>query len=74
MESMKERVRKYYKVSKGEKFALERRKQVADITKEMLESGEEITLKPFVCLSSFIVDTISVRWVRSLRAVICILC
>ena len=40
-------VRKYYKVSKGEKFALERHKQVADITKEMLESGEEIVLKPY---------------------------
>lgn len=42
------RVRKYYKVVKGEKFALERRKQVADITKEMLDSGEEIVLKPYV--------------------------
>ena len=39
-------VRKYYKVEKGEKFVLERRKQVADITKEMLDSGEEIVLKP----------------------------
>ena len=58
----------------GEKFALERHKQVADITKEMLESGEEIVLKPFVFLFSFIVDTISVPWERSLRAVICILC
>ena len=40
-------VRKYYKVEKGEKFVLERRKQVADITKEMLDSGEEIVLKPY---------------------------
>ena len=39
-------VRKYYKVEKGEKFVLERRKQMADITKEMLDSGEEIILKP----------------------------
>ena len=39
-------MRKYYKVEKGEKFVLERRKQVADITKEMLDSGEEIVLKP----------------------------
>lgn len=32
---------------KGEKFALERRKQLADITKEMLdENAEEIVLKP----------------------------
>lgn len=36
---------------KGEKFALERRKQVADITKEMLDSGEEIVLKPYVYLT-----------------------
>ena len=35
-------MRKYYKVEKGEKFVLERRKQMADITKEMLDSGEEI--------------------------------
>lgn len=40
-------MRKYYKVEKGEKFVLERRKQVADITKEMLDSGEEIVLKPY---------------------------
>lgn len=39
--------RKFYKVQKGEKFAIERRKQQADITKEMLDgSAEEITLKP----------------------------
>lgn len=45
-------MRKYYKVEKGEKFALERRKQVADITKDMLDSGETITLKPYISLSS----------------------
>ena len=39
-------MRKYYKVEKGGKFVLERRKQVADITKELLDSGEEIVLKP----------------------------
>ncbi len=41
------RTRKYYKVMKGDKFAIERRKQQADITKEMLDSNaEEIVLKP----------------------------
>lgn len=40
--------RKYYKVMKGDKFAIERRKQQADITKEMLDSNaEEIVLKPY---------------------------
>lgn len=39
--------RKFYKIMKGEKFALERRKQLADITKEMLdENADEIVLKP----------------------------
>lgn len=33
---------------KGDKFAVERRKQQADITKEMLDGNlEEITLKPY---------------------------
>lgn len=32
---------------------MERHKQVADITKEMLDSGEEIVLKPLVLLFSF---------------------
>ena len=40
--------RKYYKVQKGEKFALERRKQQADITKDMLDADlSAITLKPY---------------------------
>ena len=45
--------RKFYKIMKGEKFALERRKQLADITKEMLdENPDEIVLKPWPPLPS----------------------
>lgn len=44
--------RKFYKIMKGKKFALERRKQLADITKEMLdENPDEIVLKPSRSLS-----------------------
>lgn len=54
------RTRKYYKVMKGDKFAIERRKQQADITKEMLDSNaEEIVLKPW---ESFIFIIISYNY------------
>lgn len=63
---------------KGEKFALERRKQVADITKEMLDSGEEIVLKPYVLpsplpdLSSLVITSVLLE--RSPKAAICTPC
>lgn len=42
-------VRKSYKVAKGPHFALERKKKAAELTKEMLDSGEWATTEFKVC-------------------------
>lgn len=47
-------IRKSYKVEKGPHFALERKKKAAELTKEMLDSGEWATVEFKVCMRLYV--------------------